>query len=99
MDSRIDDDHPTAMFVVQFFMEMNRIFLQDMTAIAGLHPESTEHPIYCQFPVFQSTEWDVSFRLDSLASCFSLLSSFELYCPPFQCNLGVQGVNEKGTVE
>jgi hypothetical protein len=44
------NDHPTAMFVVRFFMEMNRIFVQDMTAMAVLHPDRTEHPIYREFP-------------------------------------------------
>jgi hypothetical protein len=58
-DSRIAD-HPTAMFVVRFFMEMNRIFLQDMTAMAVLHPERMEHAMYREFPLFQSTQWLVS---------------------------------------
>jgi hypothetical protein len=57
-DSRIDD-HPTAMFVVRFFIDMNRIFLQDMTAMAVLHPDRTDHPIYREFPLFQSTQWEV----------------------------------------
>jgi Centromere DNA-binding protein complex CBF3 subunit, domain 2 len=58
-DSRISD-HPTALFVVNFFMQMNRVFIQDMTAMAVLHPERTEHPIYKEFPLFNSTQWDVS---------------------------------------
>jgi hypothetical protein len=60
-DPRINDQ-PTAMFVVNFFMQMNRVFIQDMTAMAVIHPERTEHAVYKEFPVFNSTQWDESVR-------------------------------------
>jgi hypothetical protein len=74
-DPRINDQ-PTAMFVVNFFMQMNRVFIQDMTAMAVIHPERTEHAVYKEFPVFNSTQWDASVRrshywVQLLACCFS----------------------------
>jgi Centromere DNA-binding protein complex CBF3 subunit, domain 2 len=57
-DSR-SDEHPTAMFVVQFFVHMNRVFLQDATAMVVLHPERSAHPMYREFSLFQSLQWEV----------------------------------------
>jgi Centromere DNA-binding protein complex CBF3 subunit, domain 2 len=84
-DPRIND-HPTAMFVVNFFMQMNRIFIQDMTAMAVLHPDRMEHAVYKEFPVFNSTQWDVSWG--ALVHLFVVVftrSSF-LHC---QCTTGL----------
>jgi Centromere DNA-binding protein complex CBF3 subunit, domain 2 len=59
MDARTSD-HPTAMFVINFFTTINRVFLQDMTAMAVLHPERMDHPIYREFPLFSTSAWQVS---------------------------------------
>jgi Centromere DNA-binding protein complex CBF3 subunit, domain 2 len=58
-DSRIHE-HPTAMFVIRFLVQMNRIFVQDMTAMAALHSDRMQHPMFTEFPIFQSSQWLVS---------------------------------------
>lgn len=53
-------DHPTTMYVLRFFMQMNLIFVQDATAMLVLHPERIDHAIYREFALFSSAEFEVS---------------------------------------
>jgi hypothetical protein len=57
MDRHDIQDHPTLMYVMRFFIQMNVIFVQDTTAMAVLHPERMNHPIYREFPLFSSRDW------------------------------------------
>jgi Centromere DNA-binding protein complex CBF3 subunit, domain 2 len=53
-------DHPTCMYVLKFFIELNRVFLQDTAAMLVLHPERQHHPLFRELPLFASDEYIVS---------------------------------------
>jgi Centromere DNA-binding protein complex CBF3 subunit, domain 2 len=54
------EDHPTAMHVLRFFMMLNRVFIQDATAMVVLHTERMDHPLYREMPLFSSQQFMVS---------------------------------------
>ena len=58
-DPRIGD-HPTTMYVLRFFLQLNTVFIQDATAMVVLHPERMDHPIYRELALFSTPAWSVS---------------------------------------
>jgi len=61
--------HTTAAAVLNFFVELNRIFLQDAAAMITVEPERQQHPMY-RLPVFDEPEWEIYLARmkDSLAN-------------------------------
>lgn len=52
--------HGTAIGTLKLFCELNRVFLQDMAALAVLNPqERGNHPLYEDMPVLASPEFEV----------------------------------------
>ena len=50
----------TVISFLKFFIELNKIFLQDAAAIVALHPERKDHSIFQKMPCFLSEEFKVS---------------------------------------
>ena len=46
----------------RFLKESGKVLLQDAAAIAVLHPERFNHPLYKRLPLFGTQEWKVSWR-------------------------------------
>jgi len=49
-------DHRTALQVLRFFVQLNKIFLQDAAAMIVLHPERDAHPLF-NLRVFKTDEF------------------------------------------
>ncbi|MGL5915851.1 MAG: hypothetical protein ACRCZG_06285, partial [Culicoidibacterales bacterium] len=49
----------TAIHTLRFFVELNKIFLQDAAAMMVLHPERSEHALFQQMPCFHTNEFMV----------------------------------------
>jgi Centromere DNA-binding protein complex CBF3 subunit, domain 2 len=52
----------TAICMLRFFVELNRIFLQDAAAMMVLHPEREDHALFKEMKCFLSNEFKVSER-------------------------------------
>lgn len=50
----------TAISFLRFFIELNKIFLQDAAAMVALHDDRNEHAMFQKMPCFQSNEFKVS---------------------------------------
>jgi Centromere DNA-binding protein complex CBF3 subunit, domain 2 len=50
----------TAICLLRFFIQLNKIFLQDAAAMMVLYPERAEHAMFKEMPCFQSQEFKVS---------------------------------------
>ena len=53
--------HPTALYLMQFFMRLNEVFLQDAAAMMVLHADRAEHPLFGSLQVFATEEF-MSFK-------------------------------------
>jgi hypothetical protein len=51
--------HMTAISLLRFFMDLNKIFLQDAAAMMVLHPEREEHALFNEMPCFLCDEFKV----------------------------------------
>ena len=86
-DSRVVD-HPTTMYVLRFFLQLNTVFLQDTTAMAVLYPERMNHPLYTELALFSTQAWSVSCIARSLCrttldfACNPVLAC----CTVLRCN-------------
>jgi hypothetical protein len=65
----------TAISMLRFFIQLNKIFLQDAAAMIVLHPEREEHALFKKMPCFLSSEFKVSTVCDF---CWPLLLLFAL---------------------
>ena len=54
-----DGKYQTALHVLRFFCELNRVFLQDAAAMIVKDPERAEHNIFSELAVFQMPEFKV----------------------------------------
>jgi hypothetical protein len=52
--------HMTAISFLRFFIELNKIFLQDAAAMIALHPEREKHAFFQKMPCFLSDQFKVS---------------------------------------
>jgi hypothetical protein len=66
MDEDVAAEKQTAMHVLRWFCDINKIFLQDAAATLCLHPERGEHVIFHVLPVFHTDEWTVHFKVTKL---------------------------------
>jgi hypothetical protein len=96
-DSRAAD-RPTTVYVIRFFMEMNRIFLQDAAAMLALFPERSDHAMFRDIALFSSIEFAVSCsertKYNMFFVCLTISPLFEwsnCHC----CDPGVQGLDDK----
>ncbi|MGL5936676.1 MAG: hypothetical protein ACRCZI_13765, partial [Cetobacterium sp.] len=76
----------TAISFLRFFIELNKIFLQDAAAMVALHPERQDHALFQKMPCFLTEEFKVSLLcLDRSLhlACFSLVVCCCCYFSPF----------------
>jgi Centromere DNA-binding protein complex CBF3 subunit, domain 2 len=77
--------HMTAICMLRFFIEINKIFMQDAAAIIALYPERADHALFKEMPCFVSDEFEVRSETTSdqkercLAKVASLSSKLFLY--------------------
>jgi Centromere DNA-binding protein complex CBF3 subunit, domain 2 len=76
--------HMTAISFLRFFIELNKIFLQDAAATIALHPERENHGLFQKMPCFLSDTFKVSDASDAFA-CFCLLLLFLLLASLSYC--------------
>ena len=56
-----DGRHQTAIQLLRFLIEMNKIFVQDATALLLKFPDRRQHALYDDLDVFALPEFEVSF--------------------------------------
>jgi hypothetical protein len=48
---------PTTIYVLHFFQQLNRVFVQDCAAMLALHPERQDHPMFREISMCSSAEF------------------------------------------
>jgi hypothetical protein len=75
--------HMTAISFLRFFIELNKIFLQDAAAMIALHPEREKHALFQKMPCFLSEQFKVSdWRLVCIGPSASLSLIARAPCQP-----------------
>jgi hypothetical protein len=66
VQERANGGHQTALHVLRFLCELNKVLVQDAAAMLVLSPDRASHPMFEMLPVFKTEAFEVTSRQSSV---------------------------------